>query len=193
MVLAAEEATIRRTRRLRRTPALRSLVRETRLDPRSFILPVFIDANARAEMPIASMPGQSRWPIARAAAIASRAAEAGIGGVLLFGLPDEKDDAGRAAADPLGRGGVKGRVNTHFIQRLGNALLRSTVDIGTAIATRRISSPSVVVALPYTAQASSVVVRDGSQITPTLTVRQGTRVSVFVQHDLDFATAEAAP
>ena len=102
MVLAAEEATIRRTRRLRRTPALRSLVRETRLDPRSFILPVFIDANARAEMPIASMPVQSRWPISRAAAIASRAAEAGIGGVLLFGLPDEKDDAGRAAADPLG-------------------------------------------------------------------------------------------
>lgn len=97
------------------------------------------------------------------------------------------------AADPLGRGGVKGRVNTHFIQRLGNALLRSTVDIGTAIATRRISNPSVVVALPNTAQASSVVVRDGSQITPTLTVRQGTRVSVFVQHDLDFASVEAAP
>ena len=97
------------------------------------------------------------------------------------------------AADPLGRGGVKGKVNTHFIQRLGNALLRSTVDIGTAIATRRISSPSVVVALPNTAQASSVVVRDGSQITPTLTVRQGTRVSVFVQHDLDFASVDAAP
>lgn len=97
------------------------------------------------------------------------------------------------AADPLGRGGVKGRVNTHFVQRLGNALLRSTVDIGTAIATRRISSPSVVVALPNTAQASSVVVRDGSQITPTLTVRQGARVSVFVQHDLDFASDEATP
>ena len=77
-------------------------MRETRLDPRSFVLPVFIDANARAETPIASMPGQSRWPITLSAAIASRAADAGIGGVLLFGLPDEKDDVGRAAADPLG-------------------------------------------------------------------------------------------
>lgn len=93
---------IRRTRRLRRTPALRSLVRETRLDPRSFVLPVFIDAAATREVPIASMPGHSRWPVEAAGDLARRAAQAGIGGLLLFGLPDEKDDRGAAAADPLG-------------------------------------------------------------------------------------------
>lgn len=93
---------IRRTRRLRRTPALRSLVRETRLDPRSLVLPVFIDARATAETPIASLPGHSRWPVEAAAGLALRATAAGIGGLLLFGLPDEKDERGAAAADPLG-------------------------------------------------------------------------------------------
>jgi porphobilinogen synthase len=103
MVLAAERTpAIRRTRRLRRTTALRSLVRETRLDPRSFVLPVFIDANTAVEAPIASMPGQSRWPVSAAGSLAERAMEAGVGGLLVFGLPDEKDDEGRAAADPLG-------------------------------------------------------------------------------------------
>ena len=102
MAVAVERSAVRRTRRLRRTAALRSLVRETRLDPRSFVLPVFIDANATEESPIASMPGQSRWPVSSAGALVARAMAAGIGGVLVFGLPDEKDDAGRAAADPLG-------------------------------------------------------------------------------------------
>ncbi|HEX4743259.1 MAG TPA: porphobilinogen synthase [Candidatus Limnocylindria bacterium] len=103
MIVTADRAgTLRRTRRLRRTAALRSLVRETRLDPRSLVLPVFIDANARAEIPIASMPGQSRWPVSAAASLAARASEAGLGGLLVFGLPEEKDDRGEAAADPLG-------------------------------------------------------------------------------------------
>ena len=103
MVLAPDRtAAIRRTRRFRRTAALRSLVRETRLDPRSLVLPVFIDASARTEMPIASMPGQSRWPVSAAGSLAARVAAAGIGGLLVFGLPDEKDDEGRCAADPLG-------------------------------------------------------------------------------------------
>ena len=104
MTIASTEraAGMRRTRRLRRTPGLRSLVHETRLDPRSFVLPVFIDARATAEVPITSLPGQSRWPVGAAADLARRAAAAGIGGLLLFGLPDEKDDRGAAAADPLG-------------------------------------------------------------------------------------------
>jgi len=91
----------RRFHRLRRTPALRELVRETRLDPSSWILPVFVDARAAAPTPIASLPGHVRWPVSRVNEIAERAAAAGVGGLLLFGLPDEKDD-GRAAADPLG-------------------------------------------------------------------------------------------
>lgn len=100
---AADRAlAVRRTRRLRRTPGLRSLVRETRLDARSFVLPVFIDANVSEPAPIASLPGHARWPVARAGELAERAVGAGIGGLLLFGLPQEKDDRGSAAADPLG-------------------------------------------------------------------------------------------
>lgn len=91
----------RRFHRLRRTPALRRLVRETRLDPAALVLPVFIDARITEPSPIASLSGHSRWPIERAPEIAAAAERAGIGGLLLFGLPDEKDD-GRAAADQLG-------------------------------------------------------------------------------------------
>ncbi len=98
---ARPRSDLRRFHRLRRTPALRGLVRETRLDPRSLVLPVFVDANAHEPTAIASLPGHHRWPAARATEIAERAAAAKLGGLLLFGLPDEKDD-GRAAADPLG-------------------------------------------------------------------------------------------
>jgi porphobilinogen synthase len=91
----------RRFHRLRRTPALRGLIRETRLDPRAWVLPVFVDARTSAPAPIVSLPGHMRWPVARVTEIAERASSAGLGGLLLFGLPDEKDD-GHAAADPLG-------------------------------------------------------------------------------------------
>ena len=94
--------TFRRFHRLRRTGGLRELTSETRLDPGMLVLPVFIDATAVAEAPIASMPGQSRHPVRDAGRVAERAAAAGLGGVLLFGLPEEKDAEGRAAADPLG-------------------------------------------------------------------------------------------
>jgi porphobilinogen synthase len=104
MSLTAERASlaIQRHRRLRRTPALRRLVRETRLDPAAFVLPVFVDARLTAPAPIASLAGHQRWPVGRVGEIADRAAEAGVGGLLLFGLPVEKDDRGSAGADPLG-------------------------------------------------------------------------------------------
>jgi porphobilinogen synthase len=91
-----------RHRRLRRTPALRRLVRETRLDPASFVLPIFVDARIAAPEPIASLAGHSRWPVSRVTEIAARAADAGIGGLLLFGLPVEKDELGSGSADPRG-------------------------------------------------------------------------------------------
>ncbi len=91
----------RRFHRLRRSTALRRLVRETRLDPSSWILPVFVDARARDVTPIPSLPGHARWPVSRVVEVAERAAAARLGGLLLFGLPDEKDD-GHAAADRLG-------------------------------------------------------------------------------------------
>ena len=104
MSLTAERAglTYRRHHRLRRTPALRRLVAETRLAPAALLLPVFVDARLDAPEPITSLPGHSRWPVARVAEIGDRAARAGIGGLLLFGLPAEKDDRGESAADPLG-------------------------------------------------------------------------------------------
>jgi len=104
MSLTAERAglTYRRHHRLRRTPALRRLIAETRLSPAALLLPVFVDARLDAPEPIASLPGHSRWPISRVAEIGERAARAGIGGLLLFGLPVEKDDRGESAADPLG-------------------------------------------------------------------------------------------
>jgi porphobilinogen synthase len=104
MSVAAEPATptFARHRRLRRTPALRRLVRETRLDPASLLLPIFVDARITRPEPIASLPGHSRWPPTRAPEIAERAAHAGIGGLLLFGLPAGKDERGSAASDPGG-------------------------------------------------------------------------------------------
>jgi len=104
MSLTAERAALkyRRHHRLRRTPALRRLVAETRLAPAALVLPVFVDARINAPSPIDSLPGHSRWPVARVAEIGERAARAGIGGLLLFGLPQEKDDRGTSAGDPLG-------------------------------------------------------------------------------------------
>ena len=93
------------------------------------------------------------------------------------------------AADTLGRAGVVGHVNGHFFQRFSGAILQSALDIGVGVATRSASSGAVVVGLPGSSQSFS----DGSssqQIKPTLKVRQGTSVSVFVARDLDFSSAK---
>src|SRR5206468_1694715 len=81
-----------RRARLRRSPALRRLVRETRLDPSMLVLPMFVDARLAAPAPVDSLTGHFRWPAKRVTEIATRAAEAGLGGLLLFGLPEVKDD-----------------------------------------------------------------------------------------------------
>jgi porphobilinogen synthase len=104
MSLTAERAavTMRRHHRLRRGAGLRRTFAETRLAPASLILPVFVDSRASEPTAIPSLPGHLRWPAARVAEVGRRAAAAGIGGLLLFGLPAEKDDRGLGAADPLG-------------------------------------------------------------------------------------------
>jgi porphobilinogen synthase len=66
------------------------------------ILPIFVDANVSASSEIASLPGHARLPVREVPRIAERASAAGIGGLLLFGLPAEKDARGESAADPLG-------------------------------------------------------------------------------------------
>ena len=87
-----------RLRRLRRTPALRALVRETRLDAAMFVAPLFVCPGSGTREPIASMPGQFRRSPDLAAEEAARMAELGIGGVLLFGLPESKDASGSGAS-----------------------------------------------------------------------------------------------
>ncbi|MDX1622940.1 MAG: porphobilinogen synthase [Gemmatimonadota bacterium] len=87
----------RRFRRLRRTPALRRLVRETRLDPSRFLCPVFVRFGEGVEEEISSMPGQRRFSPDTLVEEAGEADELGLGGVLLFGIPEAKDDAGTGA------------------------------------------------------------------------------------------------
>jgi porphobilinogen synthase len=91
-----------RPRRLRSTPAMRRLVAEHRLHPADLVLPMFVKEGAREATPIASMPGvvqHSRDTLRKAAA---EAAAAGIGGVMLFGIPTSKDAVGSGATDPHG-------------------------------------------------------------------------------------------
>ena len=91
------------------------------------------------------------------------------------------------ASDPLGRAGVKGKVHSKFLQRFGGAILQSVLDIGVGVATRK-ATDGVIVALPGSTQ--NVRVQEEGQIRPTLTVKHGTSVSVFVARDLDFSTVE---
>jgi porphobilinogen synthase len=85
---------------LRRTPALRALVRETRLHPSMLVAPIFVRPGRGAREPIASMPGVARLSPELAADEAARLADLGIGGAILFGLPEAKDPFGlEASAD----------------------------------------------------------------------------------------------
>jgi porphobilinogen synthase len=91
-----------RLRRLRRTPALRRLVGETRLDPAMLIAPVFVRSGRGIREPIASLPGVARLSPDEAALEAQDLARLGVGGVLLFGLPDAKDAVGSGASEEDG-------------------------------------------------------------------------------------------
>lgn len=90
-----------RLRRLRTTPSMRALLRETRLVPGQLVAPLFVHQRPGSE-PIASLPGQSRLDVDSVLATARELAALGAGGVLLFGIPDDKDPDGIAAADPDG-------------------------------------------------------------------------------------------
>jgi porphobilinogen synthase len=83
-----------RPRRLRRTPALRRIVRETTLTPDDFIYPLFIRHGQGIQQPIRSMPGQSQWSVDRAVEEVKSAYDLGIPAVILFGIPETKDACG---------------------------------------------------------------------------------------------------
>ena len=91
-----------RARRLRRTPALRTLVRETLLAPSQLVLPLFVRPGTGVRQPVSSMPGVFQTSVDELLVDARDAAALGIGGVLLFGIPASKDAEGSAAWDDDG-------------------------------------------------------------------------------------------
>ncbi len=93
---------IERPRRLRQNPVLRSLVAETRLHPRDLVLPVFVAEGLTQPRPIATMPGVDHHTLDSVVDVARRCVEAGLGGIMLFGVPLDKDATGSGAIDPDG-------------------------------------------------------------------------------------------
>jgi porphobilinogen synthase len=91
-----------RMRRLRRTEALRELVRETELGPRHLVQPLFVVAGESVREEIPSMPGIERFSISELVAEATEIQAAGVGALILFGIPAEKDEQGSGAYDDEG-------------------------------------------------------------------------------------------
>ncbi|HEY5021736.1 MAG TPA: porphobilinogen synthase, partial [Gemmatimonadaceae bacterium] len=91
-----------RPRRLRRTAALRNLVRETHLAPAQLVLPVFVREGKKLRRAVGSMPGVNQTSVDEMLRDAEAAAKAGVGGVILFGVPEKKDAAGSSAWDDKG-------------------------------------------------------------------------------------------
>ncbi len=88
---------VHRPRRLRRSPALRNLVRETKLSPHDFVLPLFVSEKIDQRQPIASMPGVFQLSMQEIVDEAQRARDAGLQAILLFGIPEKKDEQASGA------------------------------------------------------------------------------------------------
>lgn len=110
-----------RPRRLRATPALRDLTRENRVHPSQLILPMFVREGIDEPAPIASMPGVMQHTRESLKAAAREAVDAGVGGLMLFGVPARRDAVGSAGDDPDG------------ILNVGLADLRETVGDRTVV------------------------------------------------------------
>ena len=91
-----------RPRRLRQSAAMRRLVAEHRVHPADLILPVFVREGISAPVAISSMPGVVQHTMESVVAQAHRCAEAGLGGIMLFGVPATKDAQGCGGDDPMG-------------------------------------------------------------------------------------------
>lgn len=107
-----------RPRRLRRTEAIRSLVRETRLSAQSFVYPLFVCPGTKVKEEISSMPGNYRWSVDLLVDECRAARDLGIPAVILFGIPARKDLAGSDACDPKG-----------IVQKAVRALKKSLPDL----------------------------------------------------------------
>lgn len=102
---------------------MRRLTAETRLHPAELILPLFVREGATEPVPIASMPGVSQHSLDSLKRVANEAAEAGVGGLMLFGVPEERDAIGSGATDPDGILNVATRV---LADEVGDALVVQT-------------------------------------------------------------------
>ena len=91
-----------RPRRLRQTPAIRRLVAEATVSPRHLVLPMFVREGVDEPLPIKSMPGVVQHSLSSLRKAAVEAVEAGVGGLMLFGVPKEKDATGSGGLDPKG-------------------------------------------------------------------------------------------
>ena len=112
-----------RPRRLRTTEAMRRLVVETRLHPAELVLPMFVKEGASEPTPIAAMPGVVQHSLDSLRRAALEAADAGIGGVMLFGIPLVKDAIGSGATDP---DGVLNLATRAVVAEVGDALVVQT-------------------------------------------------------------------
>lgn len=112
-----------RPRRLRQSPAMRRLVAETRLHPADLILPLFVREGTTEVIPISSMPGVVQHSLDSLKGAVAEAAELGLGGIMLFGVPEHKDAVGSGATDPDGILNVATRV---AVAEAGDALVVQT-------------------------------------------------------------------
>jgi porphobilinogen synthase len=111
-----------RPRRLRRTEAIRRMVRETTLAPSNFVYPLFVCPGKGIKRPIESLPGQFHFSVDELVREAEEIARLGIPGVILFGLPEKKDDVGSEAWHPEG-----------VIQRALRAIKKGVPDLSLAV------------------------------------------------------------
>ena len=109
---------ITRPRRLRANEMIRNMVRETRLSPGQFVYPLFVCPGEGVKKEITAMPGNYHWSIDRLVEEADSVKSLGIGGIILFGIPEQKDDLGTEAYDEHG-----------VVQEAVRALKREVKDI----------------------------------------------------------------
>jgi porphobilinogen synthase len=109
---------VHRPRRLRRAEALRAMVRETRLTPQSLVYPLFVCPGTNVRDEIRSMPGNCRWSVDLLVQECKSALDLGIPAVILFGIPEAKDDVGSGAYDPDG-----------IVQRAAHALKKALPNL----------------------------------------------------------------
>lgn len=114
---------VHRPRRLRQSPAVRRLVRETHLAPSQLVLPLFVREGLGEPVPIQAMPGVVQHSLDSLRAAVTDAATAGVGGVMLFGVPIDRDPRGCGADDPAG---VLNVATAAVVEEVGDAVVVQT-------------------------------------------------------------------